>query len=333
MTNVAHIITVCRRKAVATKTGTAGRDIIEGGVSADNIDGRDGNDSLYGWGGNDILKGGNGNDSISAGGGNDTVYGGTGNDWLGGGDGDDKVYGEAGNDTILGHQGTNYLYGGTGDDSVFGGNNADRIYGNDGLDYIIGNQGNDLIYGGNHNDTLEGSYGNDIVYGESGNDRLNGGSQNDQLFGGSGNDHLSGASGADMLRGGTGADTLSDNGATGEATRFVFDDGDAGVGELARDAIIRLNKSNGSRIDLSLVDANHSTVGDQAFNFIGSGAFTGLGQVRVLKLDYKGDIPETQNVAAGGYLVQANNSGNTSPDMEIVIWNWDSLPAKDWFLL
>ncbi|MEO0995705.1 MAG: hypothetical protein AAFX62_18145 [Pseudomonadota bacterium] len=55
------------------------------------VDGGDGNDSLYGYNGNDTLSGGNGDDEIYGGWGNDRLFGGWGKDKLFGGDGDDEI--------------------------------------------------------------------------------------------------------------------------------------------------------------------------------------------------------------------------------------------------
>ena len=68
------------------------------------IDGRGGNDRLYGGYGDDIMKGGTGNDLL---------FGGYGSDR-------DTLYGDAGNDILMGGFGIDLLYGGTGQDLITG---------------------------------------------------------------------------------------------------------------------------------------------------------------------------------------------------------------------
>ena len=84
--------------------GGAGNDTYNvGGVTqASTLEGRAGNDALYGGNGNDTLLGGNGNDSIYGRGGNDSVNAGAGND---------KVYVSDidGNDTLIGGAGNDFL--------------------------------------------------------------------------------------------------------------------------------------------------------------------------------------------------------------------------------
>ena len=59
------------------------------GLSAQAVNGGDGDDSLIGGSGDDELMGGGGDDLLAGGSGDDTVNGGAGNDELWGGSGDD----------------------------------------------------------------------------------------------------------------------------------------------------------------------------------------------------------------------------------------------------
>ncbi len=68
----------------------------------------------------------------------------------------------------------------------------------------------------------------------------------------------------------------------------------------------------GDRIDLSDIDANYIIPGNQAFTFIGSAAFSGLGQIRY----------------AGGIL-QANAAGDLAADFEISLTGSPSIVASD----
>lgn len=66
------------------------------------------------------LDGRGGNDKIYGGSGSDIIYGGPGNDLLFGGDGTDKLYGDAGNDILMGGFGADIVYGGSGEDLITG---------------------------------------------------------------------------------------------------------------------------------------------------------------------------------------------------------------------
>ena len=108
----------------------------------------------------------------------------------------------------------------------------------------------------------------------------------DTLLGGAGNDLLMGGSGRDCLWGGSGADL------------FRFADGDFAGGTLAlADVISDFNAADGDRIDLSAIDALPG-IGDNAFRFIGSAAFSGAGG-------------ELRTAIEDGYLLL---QGDTTPD-------------------
>jgi Ca2+-binding RTX toxin-like protein len=120
---------------MATYSGTAGNDTLEGEASADQYLGKNGNDLLSGGEGNDTLDGGpgadtlngdDGNDSLDGGQDSDVLNGGAGNDYLAGGNGNgnDTLNGDAGNDTLNGANGADILNGGPGDDHLYGGNGA-----------------------------------------------------------------------------------------------------------------------------------------------------------------------------------------------------------------
>jgi serralysin len=86
--------------------------------------------------------------------------------------------------------------------------------------------------------------------------------------GGAKGDLLHGAGGADTLAGGNGTDTFQ--------YRSVSD---TAIG--ASDRILDFT-SGADKIDLSFIDANTSSGGDQAFAYIGDGAFSGTaGELRV----------------------------------------------------
>jgi Ca2+-binding RTX toxin-like protein len=189
-----------------------------------------------------------------------------------GGNGDDDIYGNDGDDSLQGNQGDDYLVGGRGHDDLDGDDGYDYIRGDSGSDDISGGGNDDSLNGGGGSDDMTGGRGDDSMNGGSGRDDLSGGGDDDRLNGGNGDDRLNGGSGSDHIRGGSGRDALA--GAEG-SDRFTFDDGDfSGATGSAGDHILDFTHDEGDLIDLSLVDANTTLDGDQAFTFIGSDAFS-----------------------------------------------------------
>jgi Ca2+-binding RTX toxin-like protein len=189
-------------------SGTAGNDILLGGITNDELYGEGGDDKLYAGAGNDRLFGGSGNDLLYGEAGNDELYGDVGNDKLFGGAGDDELFGNAGNDELIGDAGSDNINGETGDDKLYGGIDNDYLYGGTGNDTLSGEAGDDELYGEANNDYLYGEVGNDRLDGGTGNDTLYGGVGNDGLVGGTGNDTLYGEVGDDFLNGGDGINSL-----------------------------------------------------------------------------------------------------------------------------
>jgi len=135
----------------------------------------------------------------------------------------------------------------------------------------IGNAAANRMTGSNGADVIRGMGGNDFLFGRGGSDALDGGSGNDVLDGGTGNDRLVGGPGRDTMTGGSGRDI------------FVWDDRESGSSRATADLVLDFRGKEGDRLDLMLVDANTRLKGDQAFTFIGKGAFTKAGQVRYEK--------------------------------------------------
>jgi len=112
---------------------------------------------------------------------------------------------------------------------------------------------------------------------------------------------------ANSLTGNAGADTFTWKAGT-----------DAGVGAAA-DTITDF-LSGTDKIRLSDIDANPGTGGDDAFTFIGTGAFTSTaGQLRY-------------QVEGANLRVQADLDGNGIADMEIIVNNNNVFAASDFFL-
>ena len=129
-------------------------------------------------------------------------------------------------------------------------NSANRIFGSGQANVLNGAGGNDMLYGAAGADTLRGDSGADTLRGGAARDRLTGGAGRDTLDGGSGNDIFL------FLAAGNSTPTASD-------VLVAFDAAGAAPGD---------------QIDLSAIDANNQTSGNQTFQFGGSG----IGRVRVV---------------------------------------------------
>ncbi|TCN22161.1 M10 family metallopeptidase [Sinorhizobium americanum] len=169
--------------------------------------------------------------------------------WLGGGPNNGFAAGNIFN-ALLYHADTRSLI-----ENVKGGSASDKITGNQAANRLWGNSGNDTLSGASGNDTLYGGAGADKLYGGNGNDILYGESNNDALYGGGGADKLVGASGADTFQFKAVADST--------------------VSTSGRDIIYDFVASESDRIDLSAIDADSATSGDQTFTFAGTAAFSG----------------------------------------------------------
>ena len=264
-----------------TMLGGVENNSLAGNFGNDSMDGRSGMDTLLGGAGDDILTGGAGSDLINGGAGHDTaVYSGAKADYSFAvtEDGltitDLRAASPDGTDVVLGVE-TFVFADGTGTAATLWGTKVtDRLTG--GADaLIVTDADHHAIRGYGRGDTLTGGAGFDTIMGDAGRDVLDGGLGDDVLNGGTGSDTLSGGAGADC---------------------FVFrsvSDSAAGSEDLILDFT-----SGVDAIDLSGVDADATTVGDQAFAFIGSALFSGTaGELRltvsaslaVLRGDIDGD--------------------------------------------
>ena len=126
------------------------------------------------------------------------------------------------------------------------------------------------------------------------------------------------AGGADLLFGAAGRDTLT--GGAG-ADLFAFAGGDfGGTTAATADSILDFSKAQGDKIELSLVDARTATAGDQAFSWIGTGAFSGVaGQLRYAQ-------------SGGDTLVYGDTNGDRVADFAIHLEGLVSLAATDFVL-
>lgn len=323
---------------MATFNGTSIADLIKGTALADVINGNGGNDSLYGLGGNDVINGGAGNDYLSGGDGNDILIGGAGvND----------LYGGAGYDTFTM---SSRLSGGFTDDLVYDMTNGDKVdvsawgisdfsqiqavmgvdyYGAAINAYYNGEnhllsfldvapwqfEATDFIYstapGGTQNgtayaDMLFGSTGADVLNGNGGCDTLLGGIGADTINGGAGNDDIIGGAGRDVMTGGTGYDA------------FIYQRASDSAYGANHDVITDFVPGT-DWIDLCGVDANTGVAGNQAFTWMGTGAFTGVGQLRYAHV---GGMTE----------IYGNTSGDATPEFQIELSGTLTLHGGDFIL-
>ena len=103
----------------------------------------------------------------------------------------------------------------------------------------------------------------------AGNDSLTGNSGGNRLGGGGGDDNLNGAAGHDWLEGGGGGDIFVFSAAGHTRDYAARSDGKKFVPDVLHDFV-----SGTDRIDLAAIDAVAATAADDAFTFIGAGAFT-----------------------------------------------------------
>lgn len=288
---------------MAIFTGTPGNDtitpdLVSAGVDAlppGSMPSADA-DNISGEGGDDVLSGDGGNDTIDGGTGDDTIDGGTGSDIIRGGSGDDLILGKTpglndpdDRDTIFGGAGNDEIFGNGGETDGYTLDGSDRIYGGAGDDKLLGKRGDDVLFGGGGNDRLGGYYGFDRLYGQGGDDRLIGRHDADRLNGGSGNDIYEYVSATDS--------TAS-----------------------ARDIILNFDNVGaafGDRISLLRIDADPSTGGNQAFDFVGTNATPGRGEVGVSPW------------GATNTMIRANLDGSPEPELEILVRDGSAEPG-DW---
>ena len=140
----------------------------------------------------------------------------------------------------------------------------------------------------------------------------------DLLTGGAGANTLHGTVKADVLFGSTGRDTMT--GGAGADT-FVFTAlNQSGITAASRDLITDF--VNGTdRIDLSGIDANSIATGNNAFTFIGTGAFSGGGAAGAGQLRY--------SFAGANTIVEGDVDGNGTADFQIQLTGHHTMTVAD----
>lgn len=159
-----------------------------------------------------------------------------------------------------------------------------------------GTGGPDILVGTDGGNLLRGSGGDDLLSGRGGTDRLEGSIGDDVLVGGPGADGLSSGPGADIIR----IDRL--------------------VESLPGQEDTILDLTSRDRIDLSRIDADPATAGDQAFAFIGTTAFSGAaGELRY-------------EAVGADLLVSADADGDGMADVAVKLRDVAQLAASDFIL-
>ena len=296
-----------------TGLNTQALETLVGGAGSDYILGQAGLlDTLNGNGGNDYLEGGAGIDAINGGAGIDTAG------YANASNGVTVLMTVNGVGTAVGGDGLADTL--TGIENVVGSNFNDTITGDNLANVLAGLDGNDTLNGGGGNDTLIGGAGADVLNGGAGIDTANystatgrvvlnltttarsvgdalgdtftgietvigtnfddimqtGGTGSFTLNGGNGADRLASAgTGSCVLVGGAGHDLLFGDAAAASSDTFKFL---APTDFAAGDEIVYVLQND--KIDLSAIDADPNTPGDQAFH-IGSG----VGGIHISELD------------------------------------------------
>ena len=318
-------------------TGNALANLIIGGTGNDTLDGGAGIDTLTGGLGNDtyvvdnaadqtIELASQGTDEVQSaitwtlganvenlvltgsaainGAGNtqdNSITGNAGNNVLAGSDGNDTLAGNGGDDTLDGGLGADSLVGGLGNDTYVVDNLGDVVVENagEGVDLIRSQLTAFSLAAAANVENL--SFAGSSAFTGTGNALAN------LITGGTGNDTLTGGGGLDTLVGGAGSD------------RFVFNQASLGTAATSKVVLSDFNKV-ADKIDLSLVDAKAGTPADDAFAFIGTGAFSHTaGELR-------------WSNAGTSQLIEGDVDGDGIADLSILAAGTSAV-AQAWFIL
>jgi Ca2+-binding RTX toxin-like protein len=320
-------------------------------VAGAQVTGGSGSDTLIGF---ENLSGGGYNDTLTGDATNNALNGSVGADRMVGGLGNDVYYVDNTGDVVteLANEGTvdviyanlDYTLGANVENLYLTGSAAVGATGNDANNVVYGhaNTAANVLAGGLGNDTYYLSTSDSVVENlNAGTDtvvayvnfalgantenlssgvvtdlQLTGNLLNNVITGNAGKDGLSGGDGNDTLIGGAGVDAL-----TGGLGADVFDFNlvtESNVGAAARDLITDFLAGT-DRIDVSSIDANAAVAADQAFAFVGTGAFTTAGQLR-----FSFDGANT--------LVQGNIDAALGVDFEILLTGNQTLLAANFVL-
>ncbi len=237
----------------------------------------------------------------------------------------ENLRGGSGNDRLIGNDANNSITGGGGADEIIGGNGFDTasyVTATSSVGLDLG--GGQFVWGDALGDTFDGieafrgSRWSDVFRGDSGDNRFFGGHRSDRLYGRAGDDTLNGDTGVDALYGNAGADTLTGGGDAAQRDRFIyFQASDSRVD--AFDTITDF-VSGVDRIEISRLDADTGTGGNQAFTLIGSAGFSGTA----------GELRYEQ--AGGTTRILADTDGDGAADFRIDLTGAHTLVEGDFLL-
>jgi hypothetical protein len=289
-------IEVLRADAGAAGLALTGNEfanrLVSASVSAD--------DTLAGAGGNDLYYVNGAGDEVleQAGEGIDTVF--ASSSWtLETGQSVEILRANAGGAgiTLGGNDLANILYSGAGPDTLMGGGGNDTYYVNDPADLVLeeAGAGTDTVYAGS-DFMLAPAQEIEVLRAHAGATGLSlrGNDLANRIVGGDGGDTIGGGLGQDTLTGGAGADS------------FLFTSLADSPASAARDYISDF-VSGEDRIDLSAIQAVTGAETDEAFAFIGTGAFTKqAGQLH-------------QITAGSNTIVEGDVNGDGRADFQILV--------------
>lgn len=312
--------------------GNGGDDTLFGGFNNDVLNGGTGDDWLDGGAGADTMTGGANNDTYivsslfdtvneAVGGGTDVVRTTLASYTLGA-NVEQVVFTGAGAFTGTGNALNNKFTGGAGADrfiDTFGGSDSFvGLGGSDTVDYSGSAVGATVnLVTGVHAGAALGDTFSSIEKFQGSNtatDRFTGSASANTFFGNGGVDHLIGNGGRDIMDGGAGNDEINGGALNDTMTGGIGSDdfnysalSDSGLTSSTRDKIVDFVHL-ADDIDVSAIDARAGFAGNNAFVFIGAGAFAAEGQIRATQSGAN-TIVEFNTAGAGGaeMSLQLNN--------------------------
>lgn len=308
-------------------TFTNGNDSFRQGFSASNVEITltmlDGNDSVL-LDRDDDFGGGN---VVIAGAGQDSVVN----------------HAEAGNLIRLGDGNDSYVGLGFGSfatdraDTVLGGAGSDMIAVQTFQSLYLGEGGNDRFFSVGWQNRFDGGAGRDLIsFAPRDDDFTQGGSgvtvdlaqglaqtganrfeeliSIEDVIGTRVGDVIAGSGAANRITGGLGFDEMAGRGG---ADTFVYRGrAEAPVNAQAIDLIDDFTRAQGDKVDLSAIDANTGLAGNQAFRFIGGGAFSG----------------QAAELRFAGQILSGDINGDGRADFRIGLADVASMLASDFLL-
>lgn len=291
---------------------------VTGTAKADTLIGDAGDNVLNGLLGNDFIDGGNGNDKlIMLAQGHATLNGGAGNDILEFDNVDpvdfgptftttDKVNGGSGFDTLVLSGGASITLGNSTVVAVENIQMLDADYKLTTADATVAAgqtlQVDATALTSAHVLNFDGSLETDGKF------IIEGGEGDDRLTGGAGADRIEGGAGHDIVDGGGGIDT------------FVFSELVDSPTATEHDTIHSFVDGT-DKIDLSAIDADANIVGDQAFTYIGAGAFS----------HHAAQLQAVQ-VSTDATKIKVDVNGDANADFQVVLTGIHNLAPTDFIL-